>query len=44
MYKYIASKLYIYDSVLKIRGYIKRLIIKLTKGLKRNIVILRICL
>lgn len=25
MYKYIASKLYIYDSVLKIRGYIKKI-------------------
>ncbi len=35
MYKYIASKLYIYYSVLKIRGCIKKLIIKLTNGIKR---------
>ena len=25
MYKYIASKLYIYDYILKIRGYIKKI-------------------
>ena len=36
MYKYIASKLYIYDYILKIRGYIKKINNKTYKGFEEK--------
>ncbi len=36
MHKYIASKLYIYDYILKIRGYIKKINNKTYKGFEEK--------
>ena len=36
MYKYIASKLYIYDYILKIRGYIKKINNETYKGFEEK--------